>query len=80
MDDVVNLNVVRSYEDNRLCSVEEILEDTLKISKEEDFTKCVLLLYSEDDERYQVWTRYSGCTALEAKGILFSAIKDEILK
>lgn len=81
-DEVVNLNVIRANEagDSRLMTVSDILEETLDQSRDGRWDKCVLLMYRREDDEYYIDTRMSGCTSLEARGIMFGAIKSEILE
>lgn len=81
MGDTVNLNIKRSNEqgDSRLASVTDRLEEALEDSKTRDWTKCVMLFYSEKDGKYFVVSRYAGCTGLEARGMLLTEISEELL-
>ena len=81
MEDVVNFNARRADEagDCQLMTVQDILEETLRQSRDGRWDKCVLLMYRHDDNEFHIDSKFAGCTTLEARGILFTGIKSEIL-
>ena len=80
MGNVSNLNIERSNAagDSKLASVSDRLEEALKDSRGGEFTKCLIVLYHEEDDRFYIDTRYAGCTKLEARGLLLTEIEKEL--
>ena len=82
MTDVKNLNVARADKsgDSRLQSVSDCLEGALQESRGGRWSKCLLVFYDEDGRKFHVDMRCSGVTALEARGLMLSWIREEILE
>ena len=78
----VNLNVARADKagDCRLNSVSEKLESILEEARDGRWSKCVVILYRDDGGTYFIDSRYAGCTNLEARGLMLSEIKSEIME
>lgn len=79
MGDIENLNIKRAHEANdcRLASVTDKLEEALEDSRDGRWTKCIMVFYSENDGVFKIKTRYAGCTALEARGLMLTEIKED---
>lgn len=79
---IVSLNMARADKegDCRLVTVKETLEATLLEADEYDWDKCLLVLHRKTDEdTFKTDLRVSGCTRLEARGLMLTQIRDEIL-
>ena len=74
----VNLNAARAEKtgDAREWTVVDLLAEALKESLEgAGWTKCVLLLYGEDDDgNFETSMRAAGTTRLETRGIIATAL------
>ena len=77
----VNLNVERAEKegDCRLITVPDCLEHVLEESRDGRWTKCLVVLYRNTGRKFLIDTRVAGCSALEARGLMLSKIKEEIL-
>lgn len=82
-DEPVNLNVARALakSDARLMSVADCLEDALAKAQDGRWAKCLLVLYRpEGESTFAIDCRIAGCTTLEARGLLMSQIRAEVLE
>ena len=78
-----NLNAARALKegDARLQSVADALEDVLSQCEEYGWTKAYIILHRPDGDGYfRTDCRIAGCTTLEARGLLFSQIKEDIIE
>ena len=82
MSDFENLNTKRADAagDSQLHTVTDCLEDALKASRGGHWKKCLLVFYHEEDGKFQTQMRCAGVTALEARGLMFSWMREEILE
>lgn len=83
MADSINLSVRRAQKegDSRLCSVEDNLTEAAKEAAEHGWTKTLTVYYRPlKDGKYMVGIRIAGCSTLEARGLMLSWIKEEILE
>ena len=82
MTDIKNLNVARAGKagDARLHSVSDCLEDALEASRDGRWSKCLLVFYHEEDKTFKTDMRCAGVTALEARGLMFSWMREEIME
>lgn len=82
MTEPVNLNVARAEKegDCRLQSVEDALEDALREARDGRWTKAVMVFYRPaENGRFAIDSRYAGCSCLEARGLMMTEIRSEIL-
>lgn len=79
-DKPVNLNVERARKegDATLLTVSDCLEGALADAEGYGWSKAVLMFYREKDGIFDIDMRSAGCMTLEARGILFSWIREEI--
>ena len=81
-DTPVNLNARRAEAtgDAREWTVVDLLGEALKESLEgSGWSKCVLLLYGEDDDgNFETSMRTAGTTTLETRGIIATGLKNEL--
>ncbi len=82
-DKIRNLNVHRADRENdsRLLTVTDCLEDAAEASRDGQWTKCLLVFYREGEKNsFRIDMSCAGLTTLEARGLMLSWIKEEILE
>lgn len=80
---VENLSVhrARKKQDATLVSVGDSLQHAAKEAAEEGWTKAITVFYMpSEDGKFMVGIRIAGCTTLEARGLMLSWLKEEILE
>lgn len=82
MSDTVDFKRARveREEDARKLSVADVLSIAAEDAKDGRWTKCLLVLYREDDEMFTTDMRVAGCSKLEARGLMLSEIKNEFFE
>lgn len=66
--------------DCRAWSVREMLEHTADQVDERGWTKALVVLYRPSGEdQFFVDSRVAGCSTLEARGLMLTNIRDEVL-
>lgn len=77
-DEIVNLAARRAKTsgDSRLMSVGDCLEEALRDSRDGRWDKCFLILHRDSSaDTFCADLRVAGCTTLEARGLLLTAVK-----
>ena len=81
-DDAVDLGKerMRRSGDCRMWSVEEMLQDTMREAADGRWDKALVVLHRPDGNGgFRVDYRIAGCTTIEARGLMLTNIKEEIL-